>query len=447
MTKIIGLISMLVAILCCLFGSTNGYAQEDTFDTFQKPVVKKNTAKKKKSKRKKSGFFFKDSGTGYRWNKGRNEIRLGGFLQLDSRSYFEDGFDLGKDNLLLRRIQPLLEVRFGKGYSFYIMPSFAATPGILDVYAERRFMKSFNLRAGKFKPPFGLERLQSATALAFNERAFPTNLAPNREIGAQIFGEVLWDTTEYQLGIFSGNIDNSSGLQGSVINSNSSGFDFVARIFTHPLKHTGSGFLEGLGLGIAYSYGTQHGSSQLGDANLPVFISPGQQLIARYVPGAYADGSRERFGPQLYYHFGPFGIMSEYTISQQNMRFGAASDKVTNDAFQVQLSWVLLNGDASFRRIRPSNPFTLESIGSLGAVQLVTRYSALNLDSKASEHGLFDRNRSVSKAQDFGVGINWYLNRNVKFQIDYNQTHFDHGAIDNHRPTEKVLFSRMQIAF
>lgn len=440
-------IGMLMAIACCFLVSTDGYAQEDTSDTFQKPSVKKNTAKKKKSKGRKSGFFFKDSGTGYRWNKGRNEIRLGGFLQLDSRSYFEDGADLGKDNLLLRRIQPSLEVRFGKAYSFYIMPSFAATPGILDVYAERRFVKSFNLRAGKFKPPFGLERLQSATALAFNERAFPTNLAPNREIGAQIFGEILWDTTEYQLGIFSGNVDNSSGLRGSIINSDSSGIDFVARVFAHPLKHSGPEFLEGLGLGIAYSYGTQHGSSQAGDANLPVFISPGQQLIATYVPGAYADGSRERIGPQLYYHLGPFGIMSEYTISQQNIRLGAASDKVTNDAFQVQLSWVLLNGNASFRRMRPNSPLSLESIGSLGAVQLVTRYSVLNLDTKASAHGLFDWDHSVSKAQDFGVGINWYLNRNVKFQIDYNQTHFNQGAVDSHRPTEKVLFSRMQIAF
>ena len=169
------LLSMLMVTLYCLFVPTDGYAQEDTFDTFQEPAVKNNTDKKKKSKRRKSGFFFKDSGTGYRWSNGRNEIRLGGFLQLDSRTYFEDGIDLGKDNFLLRRIQPLLEVRLGKTYRFYILPSFSAAPGILDVYAEP---ESFNLRAGKFKAPFGLERLQSATALAFNERAFPTIWLP-----------------------------------------------------------------------------------------------------------------------------------------------------------------------------------------------------------------------------------------------------------------------------
>lgn len=109
---------------------------------------------------------------------------------------------------------------------------------------------------------------------------------------------------------------------------------------------------------------------------------------------------------------------------------------------------MLFNGDASFRRIRPHDPLTLENISALGALQLVTRYSELNLDSKAFAHGLFDPDHSVKKAQDFGIGINWYLNRNIKFQLDYNQTHFTNGAIaETNRPEEKVLFSRMQIAF
>ncbi|MBS0425414.1 MAG: hypothetical protein JSR71_13600 [Proteobacteria bacterium] len=43
-----------------------------------------------------------------------------------------------------------------------------------------------------------------------------------------------------------------------------------------------------------------------------------------------------------------------------------------------------------------------------------------------------------SKAQDFGIGINWYLNRNIKFQLNYNQTHFAGGARGGaNRPNEK----------
>jgi phosphate-selective porin OprO/OprP len=38
-------------------------------------------------------------------------------------------------------------------------------------------------RAGQYKAPVGLERLQSASAIVFLERAFPTELAPNRDRG------------------------------------------------------------------------------------------------------------------------------------------------------------------------------------------------------------------------------------------------------------------------
>lgn len=438
---------VLSAIVCSLLVSTTAYAQEDTTDRSQKSITKK-TSKEKKRKKRKPGPFIGNAGLGYKWNRGKSEIRLGGFMQIDSRTFFNDSANSGNDDFLLRRIQPSLEVKFNKTYSFYIMSSFSSTPGILDVYLEGNFTKPFNVRAGKFKPPFGLERLQSATALAFNERAFPTNLAPNREIGAQIFGDILWDTTEYQVGLFNGAIDNSSGLRDSIISSNNSGVDFVARIFSHPLKHSDTDLLKGFGLGVAYSYGTQQGSAQQGHHHLPVFLSPSQQVIASYAPGAFADGGRERIGPQLYYHYGPLGLLGEYTVSQQNIKLGTATDKVTNEALQVQLSWVLFNGDASFRRIRPNNPLTLENISSLGAVQLVARYSELNLDSNAFANGLLNPDHSARKAQDFGVGINWYLNRNVKFQLDYNQTHFTTGAIGGtNRSEEKILFSRMQIAF
>lgn len=61
-----------------------------------------------------------------RWDKGANEVRLSGFMQLDSRTYFDDTDDSGQDNFILRRIQPSLEVKLGKIHSFYIMPSFVA---------------------------------------------------------------------------------------------------------------------------------------------------------------------------------------------------------------------------------------------------------------------------------------------------------------------------------
>ena len=434
-------------IYVALMLSPLSFAQEDISDRIEKKAKLSDTKKNKKKKKKKNGIFFGNAGLGYRWDKGRSEIRLSGFMQIDTRSFFDRGDDWSNSDLLLRRIQPSLDIKLNSTYSFHIMPSFASAPGILDIFIDAKFSDLINLRIGKFKSPFGLERLQSATALAFNERAFPTNLSPNREIGAQLFGELLNRTTENQIGLFSGAVDNSSGLRDSVIYSNHSGIDFVSRIFSHPFYHSEHSILNGLGMGIAYSYGTQQGHAS-GESNLPFFLSPGQQVIAAYTPGAFADGVRQRVSPQLYYHYGPLGIMSEYVISQQTITQGNFSDKVTHDAFQVQISWVLFNGDASFRRIRPNKAIDLETMNSWGAVQLVARYAELHLDANAFKNNLLNPNLSTQSANDFGVGVNWYLNRNIKLQLNYDQTRFTKGAENGvDRSDEKILFSRLQITF
>ena len=46
-------------------------------------------------------------------------------------------------------------------------------------------------RFGKFKPPVGLERLVSDSDMLFVERALPTDLVPNRDVGVQVYGENL----------------------------------------------------------------------------------------------------------------------------------------------------------------------------------------------------------------------------------------------------------------
>jgi phosphate-selective porin OprO/OprP len=58
---------------------------------------------------------------------------------------------------------------------------------------------------------------------------------------------------------------------------------------------------------------------------------------------------------------------------------------------------------------------------------------------------LANPNASARKATDIGVSMNWYLNRNIKVQLTYDQTTFEGGAPGGQdQNDEKILFTRFQ---
>ena len=71
------------------------------------------------------------------------------------------------------------------------MPDFGGGTTVLqDAYLDLKFSPAFKLRTGKFKSPLGLERLASALDIPFVERAYPTSIVANRDIGVLLFGDV-----------------------------------------------------------------------------------------------------------------------------------------------------------------------------------------------------------------------------------------------------------------
>ena len=110
------------------------------------------------------------------------------------------------------------------------------------------------MRVGKFKPPVDLERLQSASDIVFAERALATNLAPNRDIGLQLSGEISGGVLAWQAGVFNGVPDLGNG-DGDVSDAK----DFAGRVFIQPFK---TGSLAGLGVGIAGTTGIERGTTR-----------------------------------------------------------------------------------------------------------------------------------------------------------------------------------------
>ena len=132
----------------------------------------------------KDGFCIKSA-------DGKYVLKLRGYAQADGRFYGGDEAKAVPNTFFLRRARPIVEATVGKYFGFRIMPDFAQGQTVLfDAYGDINLTPAFAFRLGKFKPPVGLERLQSATDIVFAERGLPTNLVPNRDIGLQLGGDV-----------------------------------------------------------------------------------------------------------------------------------------------------------------------------------------------------------------------------------------------------------------
>ena len=316
-----------------------------------------------------------------------------------------------------------------------------------------------NVTAGKFKVPVGLERLQSANDIRFVERAFPTSLVPNRDLGVSIGGDPLGGALNYSVGYYNGVTDGgSSDAIGDV--DTDTGSDFAARVFVTPFANSDSFALRGLGLGIGGTYNDVSGTAA--NTLLTTYRTPGQQTFFRYranstaqpAGATYADGERLRWSPQFYYSIGQFGLLGEYaTVAQDVSRLtptGLRSDTVDTNAWQLAAHWFLTGEEQSFKGFKPGSVFSLDK-NTWGAFELVARYHELEIGNEAFAGGaasFADPTVSPSKATAYGVGLNWYLSENLKWVLNYERTSFDGGAAGGaDRPDEEVLLTRVAVGF
>jgi phosphate-selective porin OprO/OprP len=396
--------------------------------------------------------------------KGDFAVQLKGVLQMDSRTFFNEPGLVGNDSLLMRRIRPVLQGTVFRDFDFLFVPDFAPTAGptIFDAYVNYRYSPALQFQAGKYKVPIGLEQLVPDRDTLFNERALVTALVPNRDVGFELHGDLFGGRLSYADGIFNGTSDGANSANTDFADDRA----FAGRLFFQPFKQASASALQGFGFGAAGSYETMSAPNTAGlpsttGGSLPGYFTAGQQQFFAYNPAdkavVVADREHWRVSPQAYYYYGPFGLLGEYIISDQNVRrtgvapFGSAH--LQNTAWDVAASWVLTGEDAAYvGGVIPRRPFN-PTEGGWGALQLVGRYEELNID-PAAFPSFADQTISARSAAAWSVGLNWYLNRNVMVKTSFSHTAFTGGggagtsapAAVTRKP-ENVLFTRIQLAF
>jgi phosphate-selective porin OprO/OprP len=284
------------------------------------------------------------------------------------------------------------------------------------------------VRVGNQKQPIGFEHLTSSRFLNFLERSlgfdaflegFNNGFAP----GISVYNTYLDKRGTWAIGAFK----NTRSIFGWNVGRNEA--ELTARITGLPVYEENGKYLVHVGLGASHRDLDQDQArfrSRLDARNSPSAFSP---LVAD--TGLFFGNHQQLFVPELVAVFGPWSFQSEYygswvhqaaTVDANGVRQPSQGTVYMQSVYgEVHL---FLTGEhreysrdsAAFTRVVPLRPFSWSRCGftGCGAWQLAARYSYLDLIDKGVNGG---------RVHDMTLGVNWFLNPNMKIQFNYFLAH------------------------
>ncbi len=153
------------------------------------------------------------------------------------------------------------------------------------------------------------------------------------------------------------------------------------------------------------------------DDDFRVRQRPEAHLPGRFIDtfdqiGAIDDGSL--FGAEAALVYGPFSAQAEYILQNLNRTM---MEDVTFQGFYIYGSYFITGehrpyktGAGAFDKVKPKKPFQISRVSGPGAWEVAFRYSHLDLD---------DADVFGGEEDNITVGLNWYLNTNIRIMFNY----------------------------
>ena len=181
--------------------------------------------------------------------------------------------------------------------------------GATDVWINWHQFPEFQIKAGQYKAPFGLEQNTSDTKLFLTERSQVTSaLTPERQVGVEVWGKPLTglfpeqkDLVTYRLGMFNGNGRNNT------VNDNDE-YMFAGRIELQPWNGKVADEELWLRLG-ANAFSSRDASGTVLSPTGTLRVNSDGSLSSFT---ALSAAEREAYGVDATLHWGPFDLIGEY---------------------------------------------------------------------------------------------------------------------------------------
>ena len=415
--------------------------------------------------------------------RGNWSIRIFGRGQLDYRQFDPDA---AANTFAIRRARLGAGMTFMKDYGLTIEAEYAtgsaqgaATQGtaITNAYMDFNWFGKARIRAGQFKPQFGLENTASANFSDFQERGLTQNLIQNLNYdrGIMVHGAPI-KGLNYGVTVSNGTGLNLEERQGSPQELDADGKLLTARLtadfarFLHikdSLIHVGSSYKTGSvvntsaspftaatgqteGRGVTFFNPEAFAAAAVGASNVDRTLSVGELALARKsvkLQGEYWEAQYE-------------GTRTTAPVTRFDRKI---------ESGYLSVLWLITGENYSdaysngvFGRIRPRNNFSTGEGGGLGAWEVGLRYSFFDAgDFDAAGTGVANTGRvsttgtgttastPTQKADAWTLGLKWMPNPYTRLMANYTVTEFDTPIVANGitMDEEKALTLRAQIDF
>ena len=285
-----------------------------------------------------------------------------------------------------------------------------------------------NVRVGNQKPLYSFEHLTSSRFLNFLERsvgfdAFAEGFNNGFEPGVTAFDTYLEKRGTWGVGLFK----TTRSPFGWNVGRNEA--EVNGRVTYLPVYEDGGRVLVHVGVGGAHrdlDDDQARFRARLDARNSPSSLSP---LLAD--TGLFYGTRQQILIPEFVAVCGPLSVQAEYYASWvHGVNTGTPDQPVPQGTTYFHSAYVeahyFLTGEhreynreaGTFTRVTPRTPvqWTRAGFTGWGAWQVAARYSYLDLDSKGVNGGT---------VHDVTLGLNWFLNPNMKAQWNYFAAHRD----------------------
>ncbi len=379
----------------------------------------KTDRKVKKITKTSSKVSIDRKGLSIKSKNGDFSFRAGGRIHADFAYYDDDVTSMGS-GASLRRARMYFKGKLFRDWRYKAEIDFAedGNVGPRAVWLGYSGWEFASFKLGQFQEPFSLEEMSGSNAITFMERSLANTFAPSYHLGfaASGYGS-FWGLSG---GIFADSISNKDDTVDD-------GWGVAGRATMAPI------LMENAILHLGFSSEYRQTNT---DNKLRIRARPESRITNRRLVDTRIINDVDHtwlFGGELAALYGPFSVQGEYVLNKVSRNQAANLDFFGG---YVQGSW-FLTGESRPYNVKKGIFGLIEPTHKYGAWELALRYSWIDLN---------DRDIKGGKENNFTIGLNWYVNYNLRFMMNYIfvEANPNRNGIDE---SPNILQMRGQVVF